>query len=153
MEMAVKSMETAVEAMESMEMAPGALPRSGRVPEQTLLSPEIGLRRWRRCGTFLGETPTDYGFCFGRLYIGGEAVLEGGQGPHTWWWHVQGAPAPPYGVPAPWPPSGSPSDFVLCQGKIEGSGFISSNSENISCVTFLKHKNSRKQGTGTVASR
>jgi hypothetical protein len=27
MEMAVKSMETAVEAMESMEMAPGALPR------------------------------------------------------------------------------------------------------------------------------
>jgi hypothetical protein len=30
MEMAVKSMET---AMESMEMAPGALPRPGRVPE------------------------------------------------------------------------------------------------------------------------
>jgi hypothetical protein len=43
MEMAVKSMETAVEAMESMEMAPGALPRPGRVPEQRLLSPEIGL--------------------------------------------------------------------------------------------------------------
>jgi hypothetical protein len=32
-------------------------------------------------------------------------------------------------------------------------GFFSSNSENISYVTFLKHKNSRKQGTGTVASR
>jgi hypothetical protein len=30
MEMAVKSMETAVEAM---EMAPGALPRTGKVPE------------------------------------------------------------------------------------------------------------------------
>jgi hypothetical protein len=29
---------------------------------------------------------------------------------------------------------------------------VSSNSENISCVTFLKHKNSRKHGTGTVAS-
>jgi hypothetical protein len=45
--------------------------------------------------------------------------------------------------------------FRLClmSGKIEGSGFISSSSENISCVTFLKHKNSRKQGTGTVASR
>jgi hypothetical protein len=28
--------------------------------------------------------------------------------------------------------------------KIEGSAFVSSNSENISCVTFLKHKNSRK---------
>jgi hypothetical protein len=28
--------------------------------------------------------------------------------------------------------------------KIRGSAFVSSNSENISCVTFLKHKNSRK---------
>jgi hypothetical protein len=43
MEMAVKSMETAVDAMESMEMAPGALPHPGNVPEQRLLSPEIGL--------------------------------------------------------------------------------------------------------------
>jgi hypothetical protein len=37
-------MEMAVEAMESMEMAPVALPRPGRVPEQRLLSPEIGLQ-------------------------------------------------------------------------------------------------------------
>jgi hypothetical protein len=29
---------------------------------------------------------------------------------------------------------------------------VSSNSENISCVAFLKHKNSRKYGTDTVAS-
>jgi hypothetical protein len=51
MEMAVKSMETAMEATVSMEMAPGALPHPGRVPEQKLLSPEI--HRWRRrsCGT------------------------------------------------------------------------------------------------------
>jgi hypothetical protein len=42
MEMAVKSME----AMESMEMALGALPRPGRVTEQRLLSPKI--RRWRQ---------------------------------------------------------------------------------------------------------
>jgi hypothetical protein len=44
--------------------------------------------------------------------------------------------------------------FGLCEAsvKIGGSAFVSSNSENISCVTFLKHKNSRKQGTGTVAS-
>jgi hypothetical protein len=33
MEIAVESMETAVEAMEAMEMAPGALPCPGRVPE------------------------------------------------------------------------------------------------------------------------
>jgi hypothetical protein len=37
-------------------------------------------------------------------------------------------------------------------GKIGTSAFVSSNSENISCVDFLKHKNSKKQGTGTVAS-
>jgi hypothetical protein len=36
--------------------------------------------------------------------------------------------------------------------KIGGPAFVLSNSENISCVTFLKHKNRRKQGTGTVAS-
>jgi hypothetical protein len=40
-EMAVKSMETAVEAMASMEMALGALPHLGRVPEQRLLSPKF----------------------------------------------------------------------------------------------------------------
>jgi hypothetical protein len=37
--------------------------------------------------------------------------------------------------------------------KIGGSAFVSSNSENISCVTFLKQKNSKKQGTGTMVSR
>jgi hypothetical protein len=57
MEMAVKSMETAVEAMESMEMAPGALPCPGKVSEQRLLSPET--RRWwqRSCGSLSGKTP------------------------------------------------------------------------------------------------
>jgi hypothetical protein len=43
MVLAVKSMETVVEAMESMEMAPGALPRPSRVLEQRLLFPEIDL--------------------------------------------------------------------------------------------------------------
>jgi hypothetical protein len=45
--------------------------------------------------------------------------------------------------------------FGLClvSGKIGTSAFVSSNSDNISYVTFLKYKNSRKQGTSTVASR
>jgi hypothetical protein len=67
MEMAVKSMETAVEVMESMEMALGALPYPGRVPEQRLLSPKIGLQRRRHCGTLLGETLIDLGFSRRRL--------------------------------------------------------------------------------------
>jgi hypothetical protein len=33
-----------VEATTSMEMAPGALPRPGRVPEKRLLSPKICLQ-------------------------------------------------------------------------------------------------------------
>jgi hypothetical protein len=49
------------------------------------------------------------------------------------------------GVVASWPSSVSALDSVSCQGKIGTLGFVSSNSENISCVTFLKHKNSRKQ--------
>jgi hypothetical protein len=51
-----------------------------------------------------------------------------------------------------WPPSGSLSVFGKLTGKIRLLELISSNSENISCVAFLKHKNSRKQGTVTVAS-
>jgi hypothetical protein len=52
----------------------------------------------------------------------------------------------------PWPLSGSRLVLVLRPGEIGVSELVSSNSENISCVAFLKHKNSRKQGTGTMAS-
>jgi hypothetical protein len=37
-----------------------------------------------------------------------------------------------------------PFGIHVVSGKIGTSGFVSSNSENITCVTFLKHKNSRK---------
>jgi hypothetical protein len=90
MEMAVKSMETVAEAMESMEMAPGALPRPGRVSEQRLLSPKIGLRQWQRCGTLLGKMPNNLGFSQQRLFIGGGAMSEGSQGPHTIGWRALG---------------------------------------------------------------
>jgi hypothetical protein len=48
-------------------------------------------------------------------------------------------------VVALWPLFGSLSVFVLRPGKIEVSTFVLSNSENISCIAFLKHKNSRKR--------
>jgi hypothetical protein len=51
-----------------------------------------------------------------------------------------------------WPLSGSLSVFGKLPGKIRLLELVSSNSENISCVAFLKHKNSRNQETGTVAS-
>jgi hypothetical protein len=152
MEMSVKSMEMAVELMESMKMALGALPCPGRVSEQRLLSPEIGLRRRRRCGTLLGETPIDLGFLLRRLYIGEGAMSEVDQGAHTIRWRGLGGGATLWCSHSLVPLRLS-FRLRLVSGKIGGSGFVSSNSENISCVTFLKHKNSRKQGTGTVASR
>jgi hypothetical protein len=48
--------------------------------------------------------------------------------------------APPPGEVALWPLSVSLSIFVVHPGKIEVSAFVSSNSRNISCIAFLKHK-------------
>jgi hypothetical protein len=57
---------------------------------------------------------------------------------------ARGWAAPPYGEAGPWPPSGSLSVLVLRPGKLGVSVVVSSNSENISCVAFLKQKNSKK---------
>jgi hypothetical protein len=65
---------------------------------------------------------------------------------------ARGWDALPHGEAGPWPPSGSRSVFGPLPGKIGVLELVLSNSENISYVAFLKHKNSRKQGTGTVAS-
>jgi hypothetical protein len=73
-------------AVESMEMAPGAIPRTGRVPEQRLLSPKIGLRWCRHCGTFCGRRLDYLGFSPRGECIGGRAMSEGRPGAHTTWW-------------------------------------------------------------------
>jgi len=71
-------------------MAPGALPRPGRVPEQRLLSPEIRRRRRRSCGTVSGKLPNPLGFSVPRLYIGEGAMSEGCQSLLTQGWRGQG---------------------------------------------------------------
>jgi hypothetical protein len=64
---------------------------------------------------------------------------------------VRGHPRGPHhrvarpGVAASLPSSISALDSIFVSGKIGGLAFVSSNSENISCPTFLKYKNSRKQ--------
>jgi hypothetical protein len=71
-------------------------------------------------------------------------MSEGGPGAHTTWW--RGHPRPRH--PMVWPAPGFPPGLLWTLshvGEIGILGFVSSNSENISCVTFLKHKNSRKQ--------
>ena len=52
----------------------------------------------------------------------------------------QGLAAPRAGVPTLVPVFDSSSDFCFDTVKIGTSAFVSSNSENISCVTFLKPK-------------
>jgi hypothetical protein len=86
-------------------------------------------------------------------YIGGRAASECGPGAHT-------RPQRGQGVARAMAWCGCPlAPLRLCFGLRDASeklgilAFVSSNSENISCVAFLKHKNSIKQGTGTVASR
>jgi hypothetical protein len=96
--------------------------------------------------------PIVLGFSVGRLLIGEGASLEVDQGGLTMGGCGQSWVGPPCCVASPWPLSGSRLVLVLRPGKIGVSELVSSNSENISCVAFLKHKNSRKQGTGTVAS-
>jgi hypothetical protein len=126
-------------AVVSMEMVPGAIPRPGRVPEQRLLSPKIDLRWWRRCRTFHRRRLDDLGFSPQREYIGGRAMSEGGLGAHTRWSRGQGHPR----HQVVWPPPGPPPSLLWTLsrvGKIGGLAFVSSNSENISCVTFLKYK-------------
>ena len=73
-----------------MEMAPGALPRPGRVPEQRLLSPKIRRRRRRSCGTVSGKLPNPLGFSVLRLLIGEGAMSGGGPGALTHGWRGQG---------------------------------------------------------------
>jgi hypothetical protein len=120
-------------------MAPGALPCPGRVPEQRLLSPEIHHQRRRSCRTLSGNLPIVLGFSIGRLLIGEGASSGGDQGGLTTGGH---GPAP--GEAGPWPPSSSRSVFGPLPGKIRLLELVSSNSENISYVAFLKHKNYRK---------
>jgi hypothetical protein len=71
-------------------MAPGELPRPGRVPKQRLLSPKI--RRWRRwsCGIVLEISPIPLGFSILRLFIGEGASSGGDQGGLTIGGHGQG---------------------------------------------------------------
>jgi hypothetical protein len=137
-------------AVESMEMAPGAIPRPDRVSKQRLLCPELRLQRRWRCGTLSGKTPIHLWFLRRRDYIGGRAMSGVDQGATPPGGMARGGA--PYGVPASWPLR-LPFGLRLMPRKIGTSGFVSSNSENISWVTFVKHKNSRKQGTSTVASR
>jgi hypothetical protein len=84
--------------------------------------------------------------CFSRRgeFIGERAASGGGLGGLTTWWCGQGLGSAT--LWSGWPLAPLRLIFGLRKAsvKIEGSAFVLSNSENISYVAFLKHKNSRK---------
>src|SRR4051794_28854623 len=69
--------------VESMEMAPGTIPRSGRVREQRLLSLESCLGDGGRDGTFRGCMATPLGFSRDGEYIGERAESDAARGAQT----------------------------------------------------------------------
>jgi hypothetical protein len=77
-------------------------------------------------------------------YIGGRVVSGGGPGGPTTWWCGPGAGCAILWWGWPLAPLRLCFGLRLVSGKIGTSAFVLSNSENISCVAFLKHKNSRK---------
>jgi hypothetical protein len=99
-----------------------------------------------------GKVIGSLGFSHREVFIGKGAASEVDRGPTPQAGTGQGWVAPPGGVATLW--SGSVSSSVFWKlREISGRlALVSFNSENISCVTFLKHKNSKKQETGTVAS-
>jgi hypothetical protein len=73
-------------------------------------------------------------------YIGGRAVSGGGPGGLTTWWRRLGAGRATLWCGWPLVPLRLGFGLHLLLGKIGTSAFVSSNSENISSVAFLKHK-------------
>jgi hypothetical protein len=105
------------------------------------------------CSMFCGKEIHPLGFSYRGELIGKKAALEGGPGRLTPWLRRPGLGRTTLGCGEPLAPLCLIFGLREALVKIEGWDFVSSNSENISYVAFLKHKNSRKQGTGTVASR
>jgi hypothetical protein len=126
-------------------------PSPARCREELLDPPDIASTTPAFCSMFSRKLIGPLGFSHRGEYIGGRAMSGGGLGPHTMLDATRGWPAP-WGCGRPLAPLLLCFGLLLVSGKIGTLAFVSSNYENISCVTFLKHKNSRKQGTSTVAS-
>jgi hypothetical protein len=96
------------------------------------------------CSRFHGKLIGPLGFSCRGEYIGGRAASGGGLGGLTPWWHGEGLGHATLGCGWPMDPLHLIFGLHEASVKIGGSALVSSNSENISCVAFLKHKNSRK---------
>jgi hypothetical protein len=93
---------------------------------------------------FLGKAILPLGFSRRGVFIGEGASSGGGPGGLTMGGHGQGLGCAPLWCDQPLAPLHLIFGLLKASVKIGGSAFVSSNSENVSCVTFLKHKNIRK---------
>ena len=134
-----------MEAVESMEMAPGVNPRPGRVPEQELLTPET----WFLVAAELRNSSGEIVDCFRVFAAGGinRPKYDGQSRPwaphhvpecqqvrprHHMVWRGRGSPPSPL-----WTPCTCRENRRL--------GLVPCNSENISCETFPKRKTAKNR--------
>jgi hypothetical protein len=115
------------------------IPLYGRVPKELLDPPDLASATVAACSMFRGKLIGPFRFSRREEYIGGRTASEGGPSGHTTWWHGQGLGCAT--LWCAWPLVLLRLSFGLCDasGKIGILAFVSSNSENISCVAFLKH--------------
>jgi hypothetical protein len=93
---------------------------------------------------FRGKVIRPLGFSYRGEYIGERAASGGGLGGLTTWWRGQGLGRATLRCGESLDPLRLIFGLRDASRKIEGLAFVLSNSENISCVAFLKHKNSKK---------
>jgi hypothetical protein len=96
------------------------------------------------CSMFRGKAIRPLGFFHRGDFIGERASSGGGPGGVTMGWHGQGLGHAALWRAWPLAPLHLIFNLREASAKIGGSAFVPSNSENISGVTFLKYKNSRK---------
>jgi hypothetical protein len=96
------------------------------------------------CSMFCGKAIRTLGFSRRGEYIGERAASGGRPGRLIPWWRSQTLARAALGCGEPLAPLRLIFGLRDASGKIEGLAFVLSNSENISCVAFLKHKNIRK---------
>ena len=117
-----------------------------------LLSPESRLRWWRRGGTFRGRRLDDLGYSRYGEYMGERAMSVGARGPHT-------TPRRGPGWARAWARCGCLGaclrlslGLLLLHGKNRNFGFCPVQFREYFLCRISETKNSRKQGTGTVAT-
>jgi hypothetical protein len=106
--------------------------------------PDLDSTTAAACSMFLGKVIRPLGFSRRGIFIGEGASSGGGPGGLTMGGRGQGLGRAPLWCGQPLAPLRLIFGLLEALVKIGGLAFVSSNSENISCVTFLKHKNSRK---------